>query len=214
MQVSKRMTKNPITVSPDTPVPEAREKMKKENIHRLPVIDKHNKLVGIITEKDILYASPSTATTLDVYEMANLLSKLKVKSVMTKEILSVTPDTILEEAARIIADNKIGGLPVMDKDLLVGVITESDLFHVFLELFGAREKGIRLTLLTPEKRGELADLSRAIADTGGDIISFGAMLGENSTNRYSIIKVKNITEKELIKAVAPYTEKVIDIREI
>jgi len=214
MQVSQRMTKNPITVSPETPVPEAREKMKKENVHRLPVIDKNNKLIGVITEKDILYASPSKATTLDVYEISSLLSKLQVHTVMTKEIISVTPETTLEEAARLIADNKIGGLPVIDKKILVGVITESDLFHVFLELFGAREKGIRMTLLTPEKRGELADLSKAIADAGGDIISFGALLGENATNRYSIIKVKNVTEESLIKAVKPYTEKVIDVREI
>jgi acetoin utilization protein AcuB len=214
MQVSYRMTKNPMTIAPETPVPEAREKMKKEKIQRLPVVDKNNKLLGIITEKDILYASPSKATTLDVYEISSLMSKLQVQSVMTKEIITISPDTPLEDAARILADNKIGGLPVLDNGLLVGIITESDLFHVFIELFGAREKGLRMTILMPEKRGELAELSKAIADAGGDIVSFGALLGENATNRYAIVKVKNMNEEALVKAVQPYTEEVVDIREM
>lgn len=214
MLVSSRMTKNPLTVGPDTPVPEAREKMKKENIHRLPVVDRNNRLLGIITEKDILYASPSKATTLDVYEISSLMSKLKVQSVMTKDVISIPLDTALEDAARILADNKIGGLPILDNGLLVGIITESDLFHVFIELFGAREKGLRLTILMPEKRGELAALSSAIADAGGDIVSFGALLGENATNRYAIVKVKNIKEEPLVKAVKPFTEEIVDIREM
>lgn len=214
MQVSNRMTKNPLTISPNTPVPEARELMKKEKVHRLPVIDKNNKLVGIVTEKDILYASPSPATTLDVYEISNLMSRLLVKTVMTKDVISTSPDTPLEDAARILADNDIGGLPIVDKGILVGIITESDLFRVFIELFGAREKGLRATILMPEKRGELADLSKSIADAGGDIVSFGNLLGENATNRYAIIKVKNLSEDELIKAVKPCTEEIVDIRQI
>ncbi|MDC7232708.1 MAG: CBS and ACT domain-containing protein [Spirochaetales bacterium] len=214
MQVSNRMTKNPVTVSPDTPVSEARDKMKKENIHRLPVVDKNDHLMGIITEKDILYASPSPATSLDVYEISSLMSRLEVHSVMTREVITVGPDTPLEDAARILADNNIGGLPIIENDILVGIITESDLFRVFVELFGAREKGIRLTVLTPDKRGELADLSKSIADAGGDIVSFGNMLGENATNRYAIIKVKNLSEKELIEVIQPYTERIVDVREI
>jgi len=214
MQVSKRMTKNPITVSPETPVPEAREKMKKEKIHRMPVVDKNNKLLGIITEKDILYASPSKATTLDVYEITSLMSKLKVQTVMTKDVKTIDPDTTLEDAARILADNSIGGLPVVENGILTGIITESDLFRVFIELFGAREKGLRMTILMPEKRGELASLSKAIADAGGDIVSFGALLGENATNRYAIVKLQNLTEEAAIKAVQPFTEEIVDIREM
>lgn len=214
MQVSNRMTKNPITISPETPVPEARDIMKKEKIHRLPVVDKNKKLVGIITEKDILYASPSQATTLDVYEITNLMSRLPVKKVMTKDVISAPSDTPLEDAARILADNSIGGLPIVDKGILVGIITESDLFHIFIELFGAREKGLRATILMPEQRGELADLSKSIADAGGDIVSFGNLLGENATNRYAIIKVQNLTENKFIEAIKPYSVKIVDIRQI
>jgi len=214
MQVSHRMTKNPVTVTPHTPVNDARAIMKKERIHRLPVIDKNDHLLGIITEKDILYASPSPATTLDVYEITNLLSKLQVHSIMTKSVISVGVDTPIEDAARIMADNNIGGLPIMDKGILVGIITESDLFRVFVELFGAREKGLRLTILMPEKHGELAAVSSAIANAGGDIVSFGNMLGENATNRYGIFKVRNMDEKTLRECVASLVEKVVDIREI
>ena len=214
MQVNYRMTKNPCTVSPHSPVSEAREKMKKEKIHRLPVIDKHDHLIGIITEKDILYASPSPATSLDVYEISNLMSKLEVHSVMSKDVISIGPDTPLEDAARIMADNNIGGLPVVENNILIGIITESDLFKCFVELFGAREKGLRVTALMPEKRGELAAISQAIAEAGGDIVSFGNMLGENATNRYIIIKVKNLSEEELVKVLQPLSEKIMDIREI
>jgi acetoin utilization protein AcuB len=140
MQVLNRMTKNPISISLHTPVSEAREKMKKEKIHRLPVVDKYDHLQGIITEKDILYASPSLATSLDVYEISSLMARLEVHSVMTKDVITIGPDTPLEDAARIMADNNIGGLPIIDKGILVGIITESDLFRVFVELFGAREK--------------------------------------------------------------------------
>ncbi|OQY33185.1 MAG: hypothetical protein B6241_08775 [Spirochaetaceae bacterium 4572_59] len=214
MQVSHRMTTNPVTVHSDTPVNEARDIMKKEKIHRLPVVDKHDHLMGIVTEKDILYASPSPATSLDVYEIASLLNKLKVHSVMTKEVISIDVETPIEDAARIMSDNNIGGLPIMEENILVGIITESDLFKVFIELFGAREKGTRLTLLMPEKHGELAAVSSAIANAGGDIISFGNMLGENATNRYGIFKVRNLSEQELIGCVEALVDRIVDIREM
>jgi acetoin utilization protein AcuB len=214
MQVAYRMTKNPVTISPHAPINDARNIMKREKVHRLPVIDKHDHLLGIVTEKDILYASPSPATSLDVYEISSLLNKLEVHSVMTKEVITIDVDTPLEDAARIMSDNNIGGLPILEGDILVGIITESDLFKVFIELFGAREEGLRLTLLMPEKHGELAAVSSAIANAGGDIVSFGNMLGENATNRYCILKVKNLKEQELIGVVEPLVEKIVDIREI
>jgi acetoin utilization protein AcuB len=208
------MTRNPVTISPDTPVNEARSIMKREKIHRLPVVDKHDHLLGIVTEKDILYASPSPATSLDVYEISNLLNKLKVHSVMTKEVHTITMETAMEDAARIMSENNIGGLPVLEGDIVVGIITESDLFKVFIELFGAREKGLRLTMLMPEKHGELAAVAGAIANAGGDIVSFGNMLGENATNRYGIFKIQNLDEQTLIEVVEPLVERIVDIREM
>jgi len=128
MLVKERMTRNPLSIKPDTGVSEAQTMMKREKIHHLPVLDKDEKLVGIVTEKDLLYASPSVATTLSVYEMTSLLAKLHVDKVMTRDVVTITEDVPLEEAARIMADRRIGGLPIMRGPTLVGMITESDLF--------------------------------------------------------------------------------------
>src|SRR3990170_3638875 len=136
MIVGERMSHPVISVPPDMPIVDALNLMKREHIRRTPVI-KDGKLVGIVSDKDLLNASPSPATSLSVWEMNYLLSKITVKDVMTKDVLTVTEDTPIEEAARIMADNKIGGLPVMRGASVVGIITETDLFKLFLELLGA-----------------------------------------------------------------------------
>lgn len=213
MKVGQRMTHNPITITPDTAVPEAQAIMRREKIQRLPILDKSGKLVGIVTSLDLIHASPSPASTLDIYEMHYLLSKLKVESVMTKHVITVTEDLPVEEAARIMADNQISGLPVMRGSVLVGIITESDIFRLFIELFGARRKGIRLTLLIPERKGELAKVSNAITKCGGNIISFAVFEGEDPTNGYCTVKVSGVDRDTLLAALTPIVEKVIDARE-
>ena len=214
MKVSKIMTHNPITVRPSTPVTDAQALIRKEKIHRLPVLDDSNRLVGIVAEKDILYASPSPASTLSVYEMSALLGKLTVSKVMTKKVLTVEEDTLIEDAARIMADNDIGGLPVMRKDKIVGIVTESDVFKLLIELFGTRKKGIRATLLIPEKRGEIAQMASAIAEAGGNIISIGTFLGEDPTNAICTLKLEGIGKDNLPAVVEPYVEAILDIREV
>ncbi|MFP4563270.1 MAG: CBS domain-containing protein [Spirochaetia bacterium] len=214
MKVSKIMTHNPITVRPSTPVTDAQALMRKEKIHRLPVLDESNRLVGITAEKDILYASPSPASTLSVYEMSALLGKLTVDKVMTKKVLTVDEDTLIEDAARIMADNDIGGLPVMRKEKIVGIVTESDVFKLLIELFGTRKKGIRATLLIPEKKGEIAQMASAIADAGGNIISIGTFLGEDPSNAVCTLKLEGIDKEDLPAVVEPYVEEILDIREV
>ena len=110
------------------------------------------------------------------------------------------------------ADNKIGGLPVMRDGKLVGIITESDLFKIFLELLGAREMGVRLTMLVPEQMGVLADITCAVADMGGSIISLSTFLGEDPTNRLITIKVDGISEDELVPEMKPRALKIVDAR--
>lgn len=214
MIVGNRMTKNPFTVKMSESLSDAREILKKEKIHHLPVISDKGALVGIITEKDILSASPSPATTLDVWEMYSLLAKLTVGDVMNKNPVSCKPDVAVEEAARLMSDNDIGGLPVVDDGILVGIITESDLFEIFIELFASREKGLRLTALAPDVHGELANLAGAIKDAGGDILAFGFVRGENPTNRLCVVKVSGLARKELLKAVEPFVVEIRDLREI
>jgi acetoin utilization protein AcuB len=213
MKVGQRMTRNPITITPDVTVPEAQAIMRREKIKRLPVLDSKGKLVGIVTTLDLIHASPSPATSLDIYELHYLLSKLKVEKVMTRKVITVDEDLPIEEAARIMADNGISGLPVMRGNVLVGIITETDLFKLFIELFGARHRGIRLTLLLPEKKGELAKVSNAITKAGGNIVSFATFEGEDPTNAYCAVKVTGVEKDALIQALTPVVEKIVDARE-
>jgi len=162
MFVKDRMSHPVITVTPDTPIMEAREIMRRERIRRLPVVDKEGNLVGIVTEKDILNASPSAATTLSIWEVNYLLSKIKVEEVMTREVITATEDMPMEEAARLIADHKIGALPVVRGRKVVGIITESDLFRVFLELMGARVPGVRLKVTGVDEEQVRKVLSKVV----------------------------------------------------
>jgi acetoin utilization protein AcuB len=174
-------------------------------------------LVGIVSDADLLNASPSPATSLSVWEMNYLLSKITVKDVMTKKVLTVTADTPIEEAARIMADHKIGGMPVVSEDgkTVVGIITETDLFKVLLELMGAREKGVRVTVIIEEKLGQLAAITKAITELGGNFIAFGQFAGSDSSNRMVTFKVSGLQEEELrqvIESVATTT--IVDLRTI
>jgi acetoin utilization protein AcuB len=212
MLVGERMTHPVITVSPDTPMQEALRLMHVENIRRLPVTGSKGKLVGIVSESDLLHASPSDASTLSVWEVNYLLSKLKLEEIMTTEVITVTEDTPIEDAARVMADNKIGGLPVVRDGEVVGIITETDLFKVFLELMGARERGVRLTALLSDVPGELAKLAERVAGLGGNIVALGTFMGETSENRLVTLKVRNIEAEALKEAVAPIVERVVDLR--
>jgi acetoin utilization protein AcuB len=211
MLVEQRMSKHPVVCSPDMPVDEALNFMRQEKVRRLPVIGKDRELLGIVSEKDLLYVSPSPATTLSVFEMHYLLSKIKVGDVMSKQVITVAEDTPLEDAARIMADNKIGGLPVLRGDKLVGIITETDLFKVFLELLGARESGCRVSAIVPEGKGLLAKLTAAISTKGGDFVSLGTFLGDDPTNRMIVFKVRTVDEADVRAALQSVGAKDVNI---
>ena len=141
MLVGEKMAKDPIVVRDDTPIDKALKIMRDNKVRRLPVLNDKSALVGIVSERDLLFASPSPATTLSIYELHYLMSRITVADVMTAEVITVTEDTSLKEAARIMADNRIGGLPVERKGELVGIITETDLFKAFLEMLEVQEVG-------------------------------------------------------------------------
>ncbi len=214
MTVAKLMTRNPISVGPDTSVPEARAILKREKISRLPVLDKDNRLIGIATEYDMVNACPSAATSFDMWEMSYLLSKLKIEKVMSRNPITIDEDCTVEEAARIMADNNISGLPIMRENLLIGIITESDLFKLFTELFGARKKGIRATIVIPEKKGELALITAAIAKEGGNIIAMVTFLADDPSKSSCTIKVEGMSLEKFTAILAPMVEEISDIREI
>jgi acetoin utilization protein AcuB len=168
--------------------------------------------MGIVSDKDLLNASPSPVTTLSIWEMNYLLNKITVSEVMIKNVMTVTEDTPIEQAARMMADNKIGGLPVMRDGGVVGIITETDLFKMFLEIMGAREMGIRVTVLVAEKPGELAKLTKAVSEAGGDFIAFGMFTGLDTTNKLVTFKVTGLALDDLKKAITPVVREIVDIR--
>lgn len=213
MIVHQIMTRSPVTVLPETPVAEAQALMRKNHFHRLPVVNRQQKLVGIVSEKDLIYASPSPATTLNVYEIGALLSRLKVSEIMSSPVITATADSMVEDAARLLSDNDIGGLPVMDGDRLVGILTESDVFHCLIELFGTRQKGVRITAEVPEQTGELAQLSSALAQQGIGIISLGTWPGTDQTNRILTVKLEHADEGLIRTTLEPWVTRILDIRE-
>jgi acetoin utilization protein AcuB len=146
--------------------------------------------------------------------MNYLLSKIAVKDVMTRKVLTVTESTPIEEAARIMADNKIGGLPVLRNEQVVGIITETDLFKIFLELMGAREPGVRATVVIREARGQLAHITEVIAQAGGNFVAFGQFTGEPSQTRLVTLKVDGLSENKVRELVEPIVLKLVDIRTI
>ncbi|MCE9647637.1 MAG: CBS domain-containing protein [Chloroflexi bacterium] len=211
MFVGERMSHPVISVSPETPIHDALVMFKKEHIRRAPVI-KNGKLVGIVSEGDLHNASPSPVTTLSVWEMNYLLSKVTVAHVMSKKIKSVDVATPIEEAARIMADSKIGGLPVMRSGKVVGIITETDLFKIFLELMGARTKGIRVTAEIEDHAGQLAKVTKAVSDAGGTFISFGQFSGEDPSTKVLTFKVAGMKKEDIKKVLAKVVKKFWDIR--
>lgn len=125
------MTPDPVTICPDTTLPEAARLMKECRIRRLPVVE-NGRLVGIVTMGDVREASPSAATSLSIYELNYLLSRLTVREIMTRDPIAITPDTSIEASARLMLEHKIGGLPVVDNNKVVGIITESDIFRLLV----------------------------------------------------------------------------------
>lgn len=211
MLVGERMSKPVITIHPEMSIAEALNMMKVEKVRRFPVV-KEGKLLGVVSDKDLLNASPSPVSSLSIWEMTYLLNKITVNEVMAKNIMTVTEDTPIEQAARIMADNKIGGLPVMREGGVVGIITETDLFKMFLEILGARETGIRVTVLVAEKPGELAKLTKGVSEAGGDFIAFGMFTGLDTSNKMVTFKVTGISLEDLKKAITPIVKKIVDIR--
>lgn len=215
MLVKDRMTPSPVTVTEETPAGEALKLIRERRIRRLPVLDKRGRLVGIISEKDLLYASPSPATSLSVYEVHYLIAKLQVKEVMKRKVVTTTLDTPLEDAARVMVDNKIGCLPVLKDGQVVGIITETDIFKSFLELMGSRQQGLRLTVRVLEGKGVLAAMTAEIARHGGNIVSMGTFQGKDPGEAFIVIKVRDIDNKDrLTRDLEALGYLIVDLREV
>ena len=196
MQVRECMTVNPITISPTTTYAQASRLLRLKKLHALPVVDKEGELVGIITEKNLLDISP--VAVLGVHTISDFLSAIKVEEAMTTRVITVQEDYPLEEAARILIDHRIGSLPVMRGDQLVGVITESDIFLAMTEALGARSQGLRIAIRLLEDQGELGAITDGIIQLGGKLISLTTYWGDNPFKRMITLKVQGIDREEAL----------------
>ncbi|HEY9063073.1 MAG TPA: CBS and ACT domain-containing protein [Pseudobacteroides sp.] len=209
MYVKNRMTSNPYTISPDATIAEALELMRHNGVKKLPVV-KSGELVGIVTEREMLEVSPSKATTLSVFEINYLLGKTKVSQVMTKDVVTITSDALLEEAALLMRDNNISALPVLEGKKLCGIITENDIFNAFMELMGFSDIGSRIAVEAQDSPGILADIAQVIKEYGVNITHIAVYRGEAGSSDV-VIRVNTQNTDEMIKTLENHGYKVISV---
>ncbi|MGV3082155.1 CBS domain-containing protein [Streptococcus dysgalactiae] len=162
MSVKDYMTKEVISISPEESVAHAADLMRDKGLRRLPVIEKRQ-LVGLVTEGTMADASPSKATSLSIYEMNYLLNKTKIRDIMIRQVVTVEPDASLEDAIYEMMTYKVGVLPVVQNNQVVGIITDRDVFKAFLEVSGYGVEGIRVVLLADNAVGVLAKIADCLS---------------------------------------------------
>lgn len=214
MLVSEIMTTHPVVIDPTTPVTQAERLMNEKNIRHLPVVHEGKGLVGLVTREALARAMPSEMTTLTIWELNYQLSLIMVKDVMVKKVLSITEDTSVEEAARIMIDKKIGSLPVMRNGELVGIVTDTDLLNALSNLMGWRQPGVRVTVEVPDEKGRLATVATAIAGADGLLLGGGAYPSEEPLKFRIVFKVRHVRIDDLVKVLEGIEDlDILDIRE-
>jgi acetoin utilization protein AcuB len=195
----EKIQKNPVTINPDASFFEARNLIHEKGVRHLPVVDKNNVLIGIVTDRDIRKVGPSEATLLSVQEINYLLGKLKVSNFMTpkEKLITITPDTIVEEAVQLMHDNKIGCLPVLEAGKLYGIFTETDVLDHFVDIFGLKQKGTRISLALEDKPGSMLGVLEVIKKHNIDIISVvtGSFLVEGK--RIAALRIRTEDYKDV-----------------
>jgi acetoin utilization protein AcuB len=199
MLVKDQMTPNPICGYPEMPVAEAQKIMQEHNIRHLPILDEDKKLVGLITQRSLMNAVPADVSKFSPFVVNYVLAKIKARNIMVKDVITISEDTAFEEAARIMADRKLGCLPVMRNDELVGIISDNDLFNIMVGLLGARREGVRVTVHQPDRAGEVARLTKTIAEEGGYLSVFVTYPTADPDIWASVIKVLNVPEQKLLE---------------
>lgn len=204
MIVRDFMTKNPIYTNPKELISNVKSTMDREQITKVPVLDESGKLIGVITKTDLKKTMPSNATTLDIYELSYLLSKMTVEKVMKKSPITIQKEATIEEAAKLMAEKGISSLIVMDGDVLAGILTKSDLFRALVDMFGFRYDGVRASVEVSDNPGELAKISKEIADKNGKIVSVITADGSDVSKRIITFKVIGLSKdavEEILKGL-------------
>jgi acetoin utilization protein AcuB len=205
MFVSKWMSSNVISIDKNESLGTALRLMREHRIRRLPVVSKGN-LVGIVSDRDLKGALPSEATSLDVWELHGLLDRMKISDIMTKSVITTTPDATIERVALIMMENKIEGLPVLDaKGNLVGIVTEGDVFRALVEITGVRRKSTRISLTLEDKRGSIMGVADVVRAKGGRIYSIlttQAKVPNGTRDLVMRVEISNSKASEIKKELA------------
>ena len=172
MLIADWMTKDVVTITPERSMMKVSKVMKDKNISRVPVVDEAGKILGIISDRDVKDASPSKATTLDMHELYYLLSEIKTRDIMTKKPVTILEDETVEKAAVLMLEGNFGGLPVLnDNGVVVGIITDTDIFKVLVEISGIYEGGSQVCLQISTAPGSLAPVLDFLKESGARIMS-------------------------------------------
>ncbi|MCJ7785666.1 MAG: CBS and ACT domain-containing protein [Desulfobacterales bacterium] len=196
----EKIQKNPVTISPEASFFDARNLIHEKGVRHLPVVDKNNVVVGIVTDRDIRQAAPSDATLLSVQELNYLLGKLKVSSFMTPKakLITITPDTLIEEAVQLMHDNKIGCLPVLEGGKLYGIFTETDALDHLVDIFGLKQKGTRLTIALEDKPGSLLGILEVFKKHNLSVISIVTPSFLVEGKRITAVRIRTEEYKDLV----------------
>lgn len=217
MLVKDYMTKHPLMVQPTMPIVEAQRYMAENNIRHLPITGKGKRLSGLVTRQTLL-VQPATLGSLNVWEITRFLSNLTIGDVMikAKDVISIDKDATIEQAACIMVENKIGCLPVLEEDVVIGIITEIDLLAQLMEMMATRVPGVRVTVRMPDAKGELAKLVSAIAAQGWGIRACGgAPAPKNPAKWDAVVKIRNVPKDDLIAVLKKVEgQELMDVREI
>lgn len=216
MLVKDLMTPDPVCGNPDMVVTEIQKLMSDNNIRHLPIVDEAENLVGLVTQRSLLSALRAEESDLSQFEVSYILARIQAQHVMVEDVITIEQAVPVEEAARVMADRRIGCLPVMGDDELVGIITDNDLFNAMLNLLGARRSGVRLAVLQPDRTGEVARLTNAIAEQGGYLsVCAGYYPEEDPESWVSVVKVTNLSQDGLVELINGLEEmQILDVREV
>jgi len=202
MKVKDRMSTNVMVVQMDSSLTEAFRIMKENKIRRLPVMEK-DKLVGIVTLTDLNRAAPSSATSLSIHELNYLLAKTKIKDILPKkqEVLTISSDSYIETAARIMRHNVISGLPVVDDGKLVGIVTETDIFDAFIDILGVKKPHSRIDVYIMDRPGTLVDLIGIISSKGISLLNTVVYYDEKKDKYKAILRVETIDCEAIVEDI-------------
>ncbi|WP_300883119.1 CBS and ACT domain-containing protein, partial [uncultured Desulfovibrio sp.] len=201
MLIQNWMTAEVIAVTPETSLLKIGKLMRDNNVRRLPVLDDKGHVIGIISDRDVRDASPSKATTLDMYEMHYLLAELKAKDIMTPRPFTVKPTDSVEKAAMLMLDNKFGGLPVVEESgRMVGIISDQDVFKALVSITGVREGGIQLGIEIANRPGAMKPIFDLLRAHGARILS---VLSANNQagDRKVFLRLRDMESREAEEAV-------------